>query len=259
MQRSFFTVVIFIFYFYPASGQNIEKNIRSLENDFKNFKYQQVIEKGKFLLSDAYTTHEDSLVIYQYMLSSAYAVNDTTLAKQIIKSILKSDRKYSLDPKNTSPKIIELFEYMKKKYNQNALDKDLKVKPRERQQTYPPPLHPGLAVASIFLPGSGHYFDGLKTKGAVFSSVSSLWLAGSVYAIYHTADKREAYLSAGKDADFTKLYDTYNSAYKTRNLLLIGYALWNIYCLYDLNKEHAANFNISVKNGALSLNLLKTW
>lgn len=260
MQRGCLIALLVVFQLSFLYSQNIDKNIRSLENDFKNFKYQQVIEKGRFLLADAFTSHEDSLVIYQLMLSSAYAVGDTSFAGKIIKSILESDPKFTLNPKNTSPKIIELFEVMKKKYNHSSSDTGLKTLPQEKQLlTYPPPLHPGLAVASIILPGSGHSLSGSKYKGYIFSSVSALWMAGSIYAIYQTADKREAYLSAGKEAGFDKLYDSYNSAYKTRNFLLISYALWNIYCLYDLHKEHSVNYNISIKKDALSLNIFKVW
>lgn len=260
MQKSLLIAFLFLFHFSFIFSQDIEKNIRSIEDDFKNFKYQQVIEKGKFLLADAYTTHDDSLLIYQYMLSSAYAKGDTSFAGEIITNILRSDPKFSLNPKNTSPKIIELFEYIKRKH-QAASAEELRAKKLKEKPAlnYPPPLHPGLSVASILLPGSAHYLNGSVKKGLIYTSISLLGITASIYSIYLTADKRDAYLSADRSANFDKLYNSYNSAYKTRNFLLIGYALWNIYCLYDLHKEHSVNYNISIKKDALSLNIIKVW
>jgi len=240
-------------------SQNMEKQIRSLENDFKQFKYRRVIEKGNFLLSDAYTSHNDSLRIYQYMLSSAYAISDTVQAKAIVEHILRTDPRFSLNPKSTSPKIIEFYEYVRKKTLQRQKRNHAQKQQNPKAVLVFPPLKPQFALASVLLPGSGHYLAGFKSKGAVFSSVSALWLTGAVYAVYVTNNKRNAYLAADRGADFNNLYNAYNQAYKTRNFLLIGYGLWNLYCLYDLNKSNTLKVNLTLRQNTLSLNINKSW
>jgi len=75
-------IIYFLFSMTALKAQGIKDEIASLEKEFKNFQYNLVIEKGKFLLADRYTTKSDSLQIYQYILSSAYSINDTILARE---------------------------------------------------------------------------------------------------------------------------------------------------------------------------------
>ncbi|HHJ52583.1 MAG TPA: hypothetical protein ENJ89_05270 [Caldithrix abyssi] len=225
---------------HPAQAQKLEQSIQSLENDFKSFKYDQVLTKGRFLLGDPYASHQDSLRIFQLMLSSAYALNDTTQARQIIEEILHTDQSFKLDPKNTSPKIIEFFEVVKQQYMQKPSQES---KPIVR--TIVQPVKTSYLFASLIFPGAGHLLAGEKKKGYLYSTATGVALAAIAYAWHQTAQREKVYLSARPGANFQSLYDQYNSAYRIRNILLIGYGLWNLFNLYDLNRTQSVQLNVT--------------
>lgn len=243
-----------------VAGQNLNKQIQSLENDFRLFKYEQVIKKGRFLLADPYASKKDSLQIYQFMLSSAYAVDDTTLAKNIIKEILRTEPSFTLDARSTSPKIIEFFNYIK----QQIVHKKPPLQPPVTEhltapQKQLPPLKGEYLLASALFPGSGHLWAGDKKSGYYRSAASAALLAAIIYSAIETDRRKDAYLSASGAADFSTLYKRYNSSYRWRNAFLIGYGLWSLYNLYDLQKK---NWQVTVSGGgdpSLSLNLHVRW
>ncbi len=103
-----------LFFSNTVFAQDLDQAIQSLEKDFKAFNYKKVIERGRFLLADPYTSKEDSLRIYNYVLSSAYAINDTLLAKKVVLDILACEPSFAPNPREISPKIIEFFNYVKK-------------------------------------------------------------------------------------------------------------------------------------------------
>jgi hypothetical protein len=241
-------------------AQNINEEIESLEKDFKAFKYKRVIEKGNFLLSDAFTTKEDSLNIYHYMLSSAYALNDTSRAKNVIKQILLCKPSFSLNPINTSPKIIELFNYIKeqqqaKQQIDSLMSRELFNQIEHLKNVIKPPY----ALSSMVFPGSGHLLMGHKQKGCILSSISTILLGGTIYTAIKTNDYRKDYMDARGSADYNDLYDKYNSTYKLRNALFIGYGLFSLYTLYDLHNLNNISITVSRKKEALSINFIKTW
>lgn len=241
-------------------GQNLNKQIQSVENDFRQFKYKQVIEKGRFLLADPYASKKDSLQIYQFMLSSAYALDDTTMAKSIIKEIIRTEPSFTLDVRNTSPKIIEFFNYIK----QQIMYKEQPGEPAAEEHKPPlqaqiSPLKAQYLVASALFPGSGHFLAGERQSGYWRATVSAALFTGIVYSAVEANQRHDAYLSAPTDADFNKLYDRYNTFYKLRNALLVGYGLWSLYNLYDLQHRQNWQMNISGNSHTLSVNLRARW
>ncbi len=241
----------------PAFAQDLNKEINSLEKDFKTFKYKKVMQKGRFLLADAYASKADSLIIFQYMLSSAYALNDTAQAKTIILEILKDQPDFSLNPKETSPKIVEFFNIIKRKHVKQPTPLSaisVVQKPQTRET-----LHPALLAGSILIPGSAHYFRGYRTKGLIYSGISAVFISSAVYFTFKTSADRESYLSASNNADYNKLYNTYNSSFKKRNLSFIGWGLWSLYCLYDFQKSYVIQPIFNTNNKAIGLHFQYHW
>ncbi len=242
----------------PAFAQNLEREVNSLEQDFKSFEYKKVLQKGRFLLADTYTSHSDSLVIFQYMLSSAYALNDTTQAKSIILEILQDQPDFSLNPRETSPKIVEFF---------NLIKKDHIGSPRQNPPRPAKPIEskiqkevPAFILAgSVLLPGSAHYFQGMQTKGISFSAVSAVVISSAVYFTFKTSSDREKYMRARNDASYDKLYNTYNSSYKMRTLSFAAWGFWSLYCLYDFQQSNIVQPVYDNNNQALSLQFQYRW
>jgi len=240
-------------------AQNVKKEIESLENQFKNFQYSQLIEKGKFLLADRFTTRADSLEIYKYMLSSAYALSDTTLARSIIQDILHTDPKFTLNPLETSPKIIEFFNIIKLNLQKEHITDSLSIKDIKHSELgYAPSISPLSTMSSVLLPGSGHLLENDRKRGILFTSISGVFIGSIIYSSIILSDHREQYMQARGDNNYDRLYDQYDRSFKIRNTLLSVYGVWNFYTLYNLHTRQALIISAgnSVNGPALSIQLL---
>jgi hypothetical protein len=227
-------IILSLFLSTLSLAQDNTQNIKDLEQDFISFNYEKVLQKGQFLLADAFTTKSDSLKIYTYMLNAAYALNDTSQAKEFIISILKTDISYTLNPKKTSPKIIQFFEYIKTQENLFP-QKPNGNHPITLKET-PAPASPWISVSSMLLPGSGHLIKGNKINGYIHTAVSVGLISGIIISHIKTNENRDLYVSAKRSADFSTLYTNYNNAYKFRTALISAYVIWGLYNLYDINR-----------------------
>jgi len=253
MNRLKLVLGFFLFSLYAQLyAQNIKEEIVSLENSFKAFEYKIVIQKGKFLLADRYTAAEDSTLIYQYMLSSAYALNDTIQAKEFILDLLKNRPDFSLNPINTSPKIIEFFNLIKKDYigESVALSRDSTIIQYPTKFELP---KSSTIILGILIPGTAHLIEGDQKKGGYFSAISAILLGSTTYFIFKTNSDRETYMNAREGSDFNMLYSSYNTTYKTRNTLALAYGIWSLYCLFDFNKNYMLQPKYDSEQQSLSM------
>ncbi len=242
--------------------QHIKEQIQNLDKDFRSFKYKKVIEKGKFLLSDPYVTKEDSLTIYKYMLNAAYALADTTEAKNIIRQIIKCDPEFALNPQETSPKIIEFFNHVKNQIKQHKPIVPTQPSVNTEEQRIPlayRPLPFKAMVYSVLLPGNGHLHQNFIGKGIRFTGISLGLIGSIVYTAVQTNKKRDAYMRARSGADFDRLYNDYNKMYKIRNILIGAFVAWDIYVLFDLQKEWQISLEPTPGSDAVSIGISKRW
>lgn len=253
MKRFYYFLILYSLLFSlneNSYSQDISSEIQLLENDLRDFNYQKVLNKGRFLLSESDITQKDSLKIYEYILNAAYSLNDTLTAKNIAEKIVKCSYNFNPDPRITSPKIIRFFNSVKEKMVQPLTGKKI---PGSNEQTSNPisfePLPSKYLLTSLFFPGSSHLLKGHK-KGYYFASISSVLIGGIVYSSIKTVNAREDYMQAKTGTNFDQLYDKYNSAYNIRNGLIVGYLLFNLYTLYDF-------YSNEVKNKAISLNVIQ--
>ena len=262
MKREKIKLILFVAAFFTMTSlpaQNVKKEIESLENQFKNFQYSQVIEKGKFLLADRFTTRTDSLEIYKYMLSSAYAISDTTLARSIIQDILHTDPKFTLNPLETSPKIIEFFNVVKLNLQKDHVTDSLTVKDiKHSELRQSPSISPLSTLSSVLLPGSGHLLENDRKRGILFTSISGVFIGSIIYSSIVLSDHREQYMQARDGSNYDRLYNQYNRSYKIRNTLLSVYGLWNLYTLYNLHTRQSLIISAgnSINGPTLSIQLL---
>jgi len=252
------TLLIILFLSLQLKAQShISRQIQDLEKKFRSFQYEKVLEKGNFLLSDPYVTKEDSLQILKFMLNSAYALADTVTAKKIIHKIIKCDPNFSLNPRETSPKIIEFYEHVKKQIK--AHKSIVPVKPVIRTVIKPITLPYRSALFSLLLPGSGHLHQKFKKKGVLYLGTSGAILGGLIYSTIKTSQKRKDYLSARPGANFNKLYKDYDNFYKIRNFLLITFLLWDGFVYYDLQKEWKVHIKSSIEAQQISMQISLNW
>ncbi len=259
MRTAFVVLFLLICTTSLFAQQHVERQIQNLDRDFRAFKYKQVIEKGRFLLSDPYVTKEDSLQIYKYMLNAAYALADTVQAKRIIMEIIKCDPKFAFDPKDTSPKIIEFFNHVKKQIQEHhpIVPANNPPPPANQKVFAIKPLPFTSTAFSLVLPGSGHLHQNFRKKGIWFTGISSLLLGGIAYTAIKTNENRKDYMNAKEGADFDRLYDAYNRMFKIRNLLMATFAVWDIYVLFDLQKSWEMRINSDPAKQSFSVNISK--
>ncbi len=250
---------------WTAAGfsQNLQKELRSLDQDFKSFKYEQVLQKGAFLLGDAYVTTEDSLAIYQYMLSSAYALNDSLRARQIILDLLDHHPDFALNTKNTSPKIVEFFNLIKKEHRQNFYPSqtpaDTLFFSKHVKENLLSHISAPVLLSGVLFPGTAHLLSGQRQKGYLFSAGTVGLLSGLSYYIYQTDKKRKAYMNAGPKASFNSLYKAYNTSYQMRTVFALAYGLWSLYGLYDLHSTFVITPAFQPQNEEISLLMRYNW
>jgi len=249
-------IVFFIIFGIAAvQAQNSQVDVRSLENDFKSFEYKRVLEKGKFMLADPFTNREDSLGIYQLMLSSAYALSDTITARQLVIDILKCEPRFAPNPRDTSPKIIEFFNYVKSQVNIDRVENEVtRSDSLTLDKTSAFKIKSAL-LASVILPGSGQLIMGDTRTGILRTSVSAVIAGLYIYSAIHLNDSRKEYINARGEADYDKLYNKYNQYYKIRTGTLIFYALWSLYNLYEIDTQFPFAHIYYSGNRPLSLTL----
>ncbi len=256
-----FLFVLFFLSAVNSQAQNIEEQIKTLENDFNQFRYQNVIEKGSFLLADRYTTKEDSIKILKLMLKATYTLDDTLKARSVVDKILSIDANFSFNPKITSPKIIAFYETLKK---------DIRRQSQQIRNTreHRLPVHltdtlghvePEEAVLSVLYPGSAQLLRQKMKKGIIYSSVTAGLMASTIFAYLDTNNKREAYMEARDGSDYSELYRSYNRSFKIRNGLITAFLIWNVYVQFDLHRDPPFHINISNNHNALSVRFYARW
>ncbi|MGD9898786.1 MAG: hypothetical protein AB7T22_06620 [Calditrichaceae bacterium] len=250
-------IFILILIAVPIFSQNLSREIGTLEEDLRQFSYERVLEKGNYLLSDSFISKDDSLTIFQYMLQAASSLNDTTQAREISEKILKCSPGFKLNPKIISPKIINFFEeYRNKKVN---------VKNEAPVETATFSGRPAFKamLANIIIPGSGYFFTQNKTKGYIFSGISTIIIGGITYYSIHSSEYRDDYMNARGSIDFDHLYNRYNDAYKTRNTFILSYLILNFYSFYDFythGNDMTFSFDVKTKsNKSIVFQIQKRW
>ncbi len=213
-------------YAQPASGP-----VKELERLFQQFQFKEVLKKGRYFLGEPGISRQDSLAIYEYMLNAAYALNDTARAKAIIDEILNTDPNFQPNPKITSPKIMEFYNWYRR--NRRPL---FPTKPPGASRDTIPPAQYATSVPmwqfglSALLPGTGEYLRSRNKNALVRSTISVTLLGGMIYSIVETAHREKAYLNARQN--FDTYYAQYNRMYKIRSVTIAAYTGWVFWNMY---------------------------
>jgi len=233
--------------------------LSSLQQALSAFEYQRVLTEGRSALERDELQLAERLRVLEFMLNAAYALNDTLQARTYAEAMVALAPDYLPDAKITSPKIAAFYSQSQQRamrQKQIPASEFSSSKPSLRRPLPTPHL-----LASLALPGSGHLLNGKKGKGWAFSAASVSLLSGIIYTAHETAVREKAYLQATGDADYDRLYQRYNDAYRWRNSLLTGYALLAVVALYDLhagwNRDRPLRLALHVPQQALMLEFQK--
>ncbi|MBN1481909.1 hypothetical protein EH223_06170 [candidate division KSB1 bacterium] len=237
---------MFCFYACFLFGQNPDSDIAFMQQKLRAFDYNAVIEAAEKALANPDRYRTDQLInIHEMKAVAHYSKSELLDAKASFIEILKLDSLRTLDPIQTSPKIIEFFDTVKDEFEHEKAAETISP-PEERvvrdtvfvvRQTLGD--YKKSIPASLLFPGTGHVLMGEKKRGIIVTAISALTLSSAIYATDLTRRRENRYLSAINDADIAASYTPYNSAYKTRNALWTAFAAIWLYTQVDLIYFHS--------------------
>ncbi len=191
--------------------------LKQLARAYEQFDYARSAE----LLNIAFRSLDnfppaDKIEIYRYAAFIAFQQGNSTLASNHFWNLLEIDPTYSLDPVETPPKLLTLFQKTKIEYLE-----DLNRRIRVLQERA---VHKPVPWRSFLFPGWEQWHRGYRTRGALLGAAGVISLGGFIYSVVQTGQKKSAYESATDPARAAELYQQYNRFY--RNQFYFGYAFF---------------------------------
>ncbi len=227
-----------------AFGQYGNAEIDVIQQNFKSFEYARAIENSDQLLSHKeHLSQEQIITVLQLRAQSHYALMHMDQALKDFKAILLIDPDFTLNPKTISPKIITFFNEIKNMQIQEQEKEPEPVKPTIQTITKTDTLVKWINNSnqitsclkrSMILPGWGHIHNGQTKKGWFLLGANTITFAAAVYSIQDCSKARKDYISETNPDLIQDQYNTYNSAYKNRNILISVFAACWLYTQSDL-------------------------
>jgi hypothetical protein len=169
--------------------------------------------------------------ISEYSLNQQSDAHDTFLDMLVLKNT------YIMDPLDTSPKILEFYNLIRKSYNSNPRIEsktDLNSSPSMTKSIEEQPDLKAIITRSILLPGWGHSYRGNSQKGRWLLAGALITLPASIYFSWDCYNREDKYLSETDPVRMENLYSKYNTSYKLRNGFITAYlAIW-LYSQFDV-------------------------
>jgi hypothetical protein len=231
------TLIIFLFFVAATASFAQEINYAKIKSEFDTFQYESMIKSSDALLAKGILS--DSLTVDVYVMRAVafYQMGNDVATRQSFENILKLRRNFNPDPSQVSPKLILLFGEIKADFLKNN-PLPISEADTSRQIThvklFGQERMKGFILENLLVPGIAQLQLGKNPKGILLSAASVLNLGAAVYFIIDTKNKENEYLKQSDKQEILNKYSAYNNAYKTRNALLISYALLWVYGQLDL-------------------------
>ncbi len=221
---------------------------------FKNFEYEKVISTADSILLNRNNLNEQQLLsVYKMRALSNYSLLQMNLALKDFIEILNINPDFSLDPVQTSPKIITFFNEIKANFQAREEKPQVIETQRDTMRIVKDTsgLFKNMLIRSAIFPGTGHIYLDNSTKGWLLTSASTISFAGAVYYIIDCNRTEKSYLNETDPVLIEEKYNSYNSSYKKRNILLTTYAVLWLYCQTDIlffqSKKLSSKVTISLR------------
>ena len=224
-----FVLLIILLPALQASAQEI--GLEKLNSRFQSFNYYGVISLSDTLLQNKDELPAESLInVYLLRGISFYSIAKEDSARSSFIEILNINPEYSPNPSEISPKIINLFEKIRSDFIKIKGNANTKNEVPDSITTFL--SNPGLlkiekdifsnaVIRSALLPGFGHLYLKQDFKGWFLTSISAASISSMIYFIFDSNKKQNSYLNETDLNLIQNKYDTYNSAYKIRNTLIV--------------------------------------
>jgi hypothetical protein len=254
------TAIAILLIALPAFAQEVPVSLVDVRNAYEAFDYQRVISISEQLLAHSDTVSGSSRITLFTLNGVAHFVRGEEMpARKSFLEIIKNDSTFALDSVLYSPKIVEFFNQVKKEAQQPA-EHPQTLEERKTPKEQAPViskqivLHSfsGIVARSLILPGWGHLVVESSPKGWLLTGAAAATMASGIYYIVKTNSREHDYLNETDRQKIAEKYDDYNSAYKTRNILLGAYAaIWTVAqldLLFFSHDELSGTLSLSYRN-----------
>jgi hypothetical protein len=239
--KLFITLCLFtVINVFPQENKEI---IQELTQKFRDFEYKEFIETADSILKKEKFSNPSLIEIYRMKAISHYALLDDSEARLSFIEILRIDTSYTLDPSNTSPKIITFFRDVKNEYLASIRGKEEKVLVTKYDTVFVSVMYRDSVaennfkqafIRSVFIPGAGHLYLQSNIKSWVLTFLSLASIGTGVYFIFDANEKERIYLQERDINEVVEKYNDYNFSYRMRNLAFISFAALWLYSQIDL-------------------------
>ncbi len=216
---------------------------------YKNFDYEQVIKESEHFLKNENLPQETRLAILEMKAISHYSLLQMNKAYNCFVQLLNEDENFALDPVKTSPKIVSFFNdikdnFVKQKSTIPVINNIIKTDTVFVTQTTFPTK--SVVKRSLVIPGWGHIYCGQKVKGSLLTTLGIASAATATYFTITCRDKEKDYLNETNKTEIQEKYDTYNNAYKMRNISIATFAAVWLYSQIDILHFNQNNNSVQI-------------
>lgn len=235
MRRRIYIIVFVLVTQLFAFAQN---DLASVKEMFNSFQYEKVITQAESILENDSLNRDVSIELLRMKAIAHYVLNQKDFTVLCFVDILKKNPEYQLDPRQNSPKIINIFNRTKDNY----LPAEKEITNRQTTQQEVQPVIQKQFVRSSLLrsfavPGWGHLYANNQKKGYFLTSAALVGLGASIYFTIETAQNEKRYLNETDKTLIESKYKDYNRSFQLRNGFLIGYAILWTYAQADLTYQ----------------------
>jgi hypothetical protein len=196
----------------------------------------RVIQVSEQLLARRDTLSTPSWITLLTLNGASHFIRGEEIAAgESFRQILSVDSTFVLDSVLYSPKIVEFVNHLKGIISHPAEPRQSpeerrSIKEQKHQSELQMSSHDfnSALARSLVLPGWGHLALGSSAKGWCLTTAAAFTLVASAYYVIQTNEKEHEYLNEISRQNIASKYEDYNSACKTRNILLGIYAaIWS--------------------------------
>ncbi len=232
-----------LFIILIASLHAQDAGMNELRRAYQSFEFPKVVLLADRLLIEN-EEMPDSVRIEIYLMKAVanYSLDQEDEVRSSFIEILKINDRYEIDPAKISPKIINLFEKVKREYTQITSGKpnDREINADTARTIFKPLFDPSkirteARIRSVIFPGWGFFHIDQTVKGYIISGIGAALIGSSAYFIVDAINKEKDYQNETDVNLIESKYQAYNDSYKTRNILLLSYAALLIYSQIDLS------------------------
>ncbi len=217
-------LIILLICFAVFAQSDFESLLDKVKQHYYDGEYKEAIEVLEKASSElAKLENQKKLELYMYLAFSYMAFDNEESAREQFRNILDIDPDFSLDPEMVPPKIINLFEDVKKQYNSTSKP-EAAVTTQHRPSEPQPEVDTGAMTKgdviwrSAVLPGLGQTTRGDKGIGIGLMGAWGVAIGFTVFSHVQYASDKDAYEEAMTPHNAQRLYDDYNTSYKMKNM-----------------------------------------